>query len=133
MEPTPSVDDFDYNDRYGIKSQRGGVIVVIVVGLLFGTWLTWSALHHANPVISSSLVSFDNTDPRNIEISYTLTRRDPSQPATCVLMARDFDKTIVGQIEDHVEATEETSIVRTMTIPSRGDAVNAQVVNCRID
>lgn len=123
---------FDFNDRYGVRSQRAWIPYALSFLLIGGGWLIWAALHHAEPEISSSLVAFDNTDPRNTEIRFIVTRRDPSAPATCIVAARDFDKVIVGQIVDHIPAST-GAIERTVTIPSRADAVNAGITTCYLD
>ena len=91
----------------------------------------WAGVHHAEPAISANLLAFNNEDPRNIEIRYTITRRDPSQEAICVITARDMDKVIVGQISDLIPASSGT-VERVATIPSRADAVNAGVASCRL-
>ena len=127
-----SGDTFDYNDRYGVRPQRAWVPYALSASLIGGAWLLWAGLHHAEPEISYSLVAFDNTDPRNTEIRYTLNRRDPSALATCIIVARDFDKVVVGQIVDHIPATT-GAIEREVTIPSRADAVNAGISTCYLD
>lgn len=126
-------DEFDYNDRYGIRPARAWVPYAIVIALVGGIWLTWAGLHHAQPTISYQLLSFNNQDPRNIEIRYIVTRDDPSMSATCILASRDFDKVIVGQITDHIDAGTEASIERTIRIASRADAVNAGITTCYLD
>jgi hypothetical protein len=121
---------FDYNDRYGVKNNRAWIPVAIILAILFGGWLLWSAADHSRPEISKSLISFSTSDPRNTEIRYTVTRRDSSIKAICVLVARDYDKAIVGQIDDLIPAAAQSTIERRVTIPSRADAVNASVVSC---
>lgn len=123
---------FDFNDRYGVRNQRAWVPYALSFLLIGGGWLLWAGLHHAEPEISHSLVAFDNTDPRNTEIRFIVTRRDPSAPATCILAVRDFDKVIVGQIVDHIPASN-GAIERTVSIPSRADAVNAGITTCYLD
>ena len=123
---------FDFNDRYGVRNQRAWVPYAFSFLLIGGGWLIWAALHHAEPEISYSLVAFDTTDPRKTEIRFNVTRRDSSAPATCILAARDFDKVIVGQIVDHIPASK-GAIERTVTIPSRADAVNAGITTCYLD
>lgn len=123
---------FDFNDRYGVRNQRAWVPYALSFLIIGGGWFLWAALHHAEPEISHSLVAFDNSDSRNIEIRYILTRRDPSAPATCILAARDFDKVIVGQIVDRIPASQ-GAIERTVVIPSRADAVNAGITTCYLD
>lgn len=127
-----SGDTFDYNDRYGVRPQRAWVPYALSASLIGGAWLLWAGLHHAEPEISYSLVAFDNTDPRNTEIRYTINRRDPSALATCIIVARDIDKVIVGQIVDHIPGTQ-GAIEREVAIPSRADAVNAGVSTCYLD
>jgi len=123
---------FDFNDRYGIRNQRAWLPYALSFLIIGGGWLIWAALHHAEPEISHSLVAFDNSEPRNIEIRYIVTRRDPSASATCILVARDFEKVIVGQIVDRIPASQ-SAIERTVKIPSRADAVNASITTCYLD
>lgn len=124
---------FDYNDRYGVKNQRAWIPTAIVLAIIFGGWLLWSSNYHARPAISSQLISFDNGDPRKISVRYSITRRDETHPATCTLVARNFEKIVVGQIDDHITAREGRYVEHTVTIPSRDDAVNAAVISCRLD
>jgi len=122
---------FDYNDRYGIRPQRAWLPYALALVVVGGIWLIWAGVHHAEPAISANLLAFNNEDPRNIEIRYTITRRDPSQEAICIITARDMDKVIVGQISDLIPASSGT-VERVATIPSRADAVNAGVASCRL-
>ena len=122
-------DEFDYNDRYGIRTTRAWVSYAIVFALLGGGWLIWSALDHADPKISSSLISFNVSNPRKVEIRYSVTRRNGAQPVTCTVVARDYDVNVVGQLDDIIPAGAR-SVERTLTIPTRADAVNAAVIRC---
>jgi hypothetical protein len=127
---------FDYNDRYGIssrgasspKSLRIAAIIFIVV---LTSWVIWAGLHHARPILAHDLIAFENSDPRNPTIRYSITRRDAAAEVICTLTARDFDKNIVGQIDD-VIAAGARSVERTIVIPTRADAVNVGVARCRI-
>lgn len=122
-------EEFDFNDRYGIRPQRAWISYAVAFALLGGGWLVWSALDHANPEIRTSLISFDNHNPRKVEVRYSVTRRDPNQEVTCTLIARDFDVNIVGQIDDPIPAGEKYT-ERVTTIPTRADAVNAGILSC---
>lgn len=130
-ESQPS-DTFDFNDRYGVRPQRGWVPYALSFAIIGGIWILWAGLHQAEPAVSYSLVAFNIDDPRNTEIRYTINRRDSSLAATCVIAARDIDKVIVGQIDDHIPASG-GAIERTVTVPSRADAVNAGVITCYLD
>ena len=121
--------DFDYNDRYGIKPAsvwRPVAGVILSIGLI---WLLWAGLHHSRPEITFRLISFTVTDSREIFIRYEATRRDENRELTCTLVARDFDKLIVGQIDDVIPAGQ-GYIDRTTTIPTRNLAATATVLRC---
>jgi hypothetical protein len=121
--------DFDYNDRYGIKpASRWRPIagVILSIGLI---WLLWAGLHHSRPELTFRLISFNVTDDRNTEIRFEATRRDADRELTCTLVARDFDKLIVGQIDDVIPAGQ-GYIDRTTTIPTRNLAATATVLRC---
>jgi hypothetical protein len=121
--------DFDYNDRYGIKPAnrwRPVAAAILVVGLI---WLLWAGLHHARPEISQRLISFTVTDSREIFIRYEATRLDPNRELTCTLVARDIDKLIVGQVDDVIPAGQ-GYIDRTTPIPTRNLAATATVLRC---
>ena len=124
-----SGEEFDFNDRYGIRPRRAWISYAIAFAIVGGGWLVWSALDHSNPEISTSLISFNNQDPRKVEVRYSLTRRDPNQEITCTLVARDFDVNVVGQIDDVIPAGEKYA-ERIATIPTRADAVNAGILSC---
>jgi len=58
-------------------------------------------------------------------------RKDGAQVLICTLIARDYDKNIVGQIDDEIAAGL-ASIEKFTTIPTRSQAVNADVIACRV-
>jgi hypothetical protein len=122
---------FDFNDRYGIKPARGWIKYAIVFGALGGAWLLWAGLHHSNPEIRTELISFITQDPRNPEIRYSLQRASGDDVVICTLTARDYDKNVVGQIEDTIPAGD-TYLERTVAIPTRADAVNAGIERCLV-
>lgn len=123
---------FDYNDRYGIRPAKAWLPYALSFLLIGGVWIIWAGIHHAEPAVSANLVAFNNQNPRNTEIRYTVTRRDPSRVVTCIVTARDINKVIVGQISDVIPASR-GAIERTVTIPSRADAVNAGVDSCHLN
>ena len=118
-------------DRYGIKERKSWRLIAIVVALVGLPWLFWSAWHHSNPEIRVTLVSFQNEKYDSIDITYLVQRRDPSTPLSCTLLARDYDKNVVGEIEDRVPASVEPAVTITTTIPARVTPVNAAVLECR--
>ncbi len=118
-------------DRYGIKDRKSWRLIAILVALIGLPWLFWSAWHHSNPEIRVTLVSFQNEKADSIDITYLVQRRDPSTVLSCTLLARDYDKNVVGEIEDRVPASADSEVTITTTIPARVTPVNAAVLECR--
>jgi len=123
-------DQFDFNDRYGIKPARAWIKYAITFTVIGGAWLLWAGLHKANPVFRYDLISFSTQDSRNPEIRYFVDRQEGSQVIICTLTARDIEKNVVGQIDDTIQAGT-TYTERVIVIPTRADAVNAGIASCR--
>lgn len=127
-----SGEEFDYNDRYGVRPQKRWVTPAIVSALVGGGWLIWAGLHHANPAIRYELISFNVTAEREISIRYTVVRTDPMQVVICTLTASDQDKNVVGQIDDKIAAGT-SQIEQTTAIPARTAPVTATIARCRAE
>lgn len=123
--------EFSYNDRYGVRSGNRWAVPAIFFAVTGIAWLLWAGLHHANPAIRSSLISYSITSEREISVRYSVQRQDKNRAVICTLIARDFDKNVVGQIDDVIEPGL-ASLERTVSVPSRGPAVNADVKGCRV-
>lgn len=123
--------DFSYEDRYGIKPTRGWKLPAIILGIIGIIWIFWAGLFHATPEFRTTLISFSITSDEEVSIRYSVQRNDPSTPATCTLQARDFDKNIVGEIEDEITPGR-SSFERETSIPTRSAAVTATVARCRV-
>jgi len=121
--------EFSFSDRYGQQPSqwKGVAITLLIVGL---GWLTWAGLFHSRPEIRVSLISFTVQSDRAISIRYLVDRRTPSESVTCTLVAHDFDKNVVGEIDDVIPGGA-AHIDRTTVIPTRTAAVNAGISRCR--
>jgi len=122
---------FDYNDRYGIKPKSAWVKYAVTLLVAGVAWVAWAGLHYARPELSQDLISFENSDPRNPTIRYSINREDGNAVVICTVTARDFDKNVVGQVDDVIEAGD-NSLERNVAIPTRADAVNVGITRCRI-
>ena len=123
--------EFSYEDRYGVRPTKGWVTPAVVIAVIGISWLIWAGLHHSNPNIRASVISFTATTDRAMSIRYEVVRKDKDQVLTCTLVARDYDKNVVGQIEDEIGPG--LAVVQKNTdIPTRSQGVNADVVACRI-
>ena len=123
--------EFSYEDRYGVRPTKGWVTPAVIIAVIGISWLIWAGLHHSNPNIRASVISFTATTDRAMSIRYEVVRKDIGQVITCTLVARDYDKNVVGQIEDEIGPG--LAVVEKNTdIPTRSQGVNADVVACRI-
>ena len=123
--------EFSYNDRYGIRPGNRWLGAAIFFGITGITWLLWAGLHHSNPPIRYELISYAITSEKEISVRYSVQRKDKNQIVICTLIARDFDKNVVGQVDDEIEPGL-AALERTTTVQSRGPAVNADVIGCRL-
>ncbi len=123
--------EFSYNDRYGIRPRNQWRVPAIILAIVGLSWISWAGLHHSNPPIRFSLISYSITSDREISLRYSMQRHDKNAAVICTLIARDFYKEIVGQIDDLIEPGL-GSLERTTTVKSRGPAVNANVIGCRL-
>ena len=119
-------------ERYGLNQKRRWPVIA-TISLAFGIpWLVWSGWHHANPPFRSELVKYRVTNDRGVEVTFTVSRRDPSRTLTCTLIARDFQKNVVGEIDYPIAASESKIISLTTEIPTRIEAVSAEISGCAI-
>ena len=123
-------DAFNYEERYGAPKSTRWPAIALVVAILGIGWLMWSALYHSNPSLRSQLVSFAITDDRSASVRYFIERADSNQVVVCTLIARDFDKNVVGQIDQEIPAGK-SKVELITVVPTRSKAVNADVSSCR--
>ena len=123
--------EFSYNDRYGIRPGNRWLAPAIFFAVTGISWLLWAGLHHSNPPIRYSLISYSITSEQEISVRYSVQRHDKDAVVICTLIARDFEKNIVGQIDDEIEPGL-AALERTTSVQSRGPAVNADVTSCRL-
>ena len=123
--------EFSYEDRYGLKPTPRWQRAATVAAILGIIWVFWAGLHHANPDVRSTVISFSTTGDKSIALRYEVVRRNASDIIRCTLIARDFDKNTIGQIEDVIPAGERV-VTREVTIPTRTKPVNAAVSDCSV-
>jgi len=125
-----SQDAFNYNDRYGVKKSRSWIAVAVITAILGVGWITWAGLHHSNPAIRTQLITFVVDNDREVSVRYSVDRHSNQAATICTLIARDYDKNIVGQIDQEIPAGR-SKIELVTVVPTRSEAVNADVSSCR--
>ena len=125
-----SPEPFNYEERYGAAKATRWPAIALVIAILGIGWLMWSALYHSNPPLRSQLVSFTITNDREASVRYFIERTDSQQIVVCTLIARDYDKNIVGQIDQEIGAGK-SKVELVAVVPTRSESVNADVSSCR--
>ncbi len=121
---------FSYEERYGLRPRNSWVMPALIFAVTGISWLMWAGLHHSNPPIRSSTISFSPMSDREISLRYSVQRSDKNQTLICTLIARDIDKNVVGQIDEEF-GPGLASFQQTTVIASRTKAVFADVAGCR--
>ena len=125
-----SQEPFDYNDRYGVKKGRSWIAVALVTAIVGVGWITWAGLHHSNPAIRIQLITFVVDSDRAVSVRYSVDRENAKAATICTVIARDYEKNIVGQIDQEIPAGQ-AKVELVTVVPTRSEAVNADVSSCR--
>ena len=125
-----SQEPFDYNDRYGVKKRRSWIAVALVTAIVGVGWITWAGLHHSNPAIRIQLITFTVDSDRAVSVRYSVDRENADQAIICTVIARDYDTNIVGQLDQEI-APGQAKVELVSVVPTRSEAVNADVSSCR--
>ena len=125
-----SQEAFDYNDRYGVKQSRSWVAIALITAVVGVGWIIWAGLHHSNPAIRTQLISFVVDNDREVSVRYSVDRHSTTAATVCTLIARDYDKNIVGQLDQEIAAGL-AKVELVTVVPTRSEAVNADVSSCR--
>jgi len=141
MDESGNTSESDYlSNRYGTSRsgtswstgdnpQRRWLIPAIILFIVGGTWLIWSANHYSNPEISSTLIAFSVSKPDSVSLRYSVHTRTPSKSHYCIVTASDYQGNIVGQITDQLP-TGHQDINRNIVIPVRAAAASAAIEHC---
>ena len=125
-----SQEPFDYNDRYGVKKGRSWIAVALVTAIVGVGWITWAGLHHSNPAIRIQLITFTVDSDRAVSVRYSVDRENADQAIICTVIARDYDTNVVGQLDQEI-APGQAKVELVSVVPTRSEAVNADVSSCR--
>jgi len=125
-----SQEPFDYNDRYGVKKPRNWIAFALITAIIGVGWITWAGLYHSSPEIRVQLISFTVDSDREVSVRYFVERDSADATTICTVIARDFYKDIVGQIDIEIPSGKE-KVELVSVVPTRSQAVNADVSSCR--
>ena len=106
------------------------IIIVVAIAAVGLTWLVWTALLHATPVVSGQVPGYTVISDTKIKVTITVDRPDPSIPVACRVSAKAVDFQPVGEMIVPFEATEEKVVNQTVTITTVRRATTAVVNEC---
>jgi len=93
-------------------------------------WITWAGLHHSNPAIRIQLITFTVDSDRAVSVRYSVDRENADAAVVCTVIARDYNTNIVGQLDQEI-APGQAKVELVSVVPTRSEAVNADVSSCR--
>lgn len=120
-------------DRYGRRRwapQNPKRLAIIATVLIIGAGVLVAVAGYrqlGTSDVSASLAAYRLIDDQTAEVTLTVTRRDPSRPAVCILRARSKDGSETGRREVLVGPSADSTIqvsalVKTSKPPVTGDA-----------
>ncbi|MBT0566714.1 DUF4307 domain-containing protein [Williamsia sp. CHRR-6] len=120
-----------YPAEQSADSRRRWVIALSVVVVAAGVGIAWLGYDRfADPPVSGEATGYEILDDSTIDIQFTVTRRDPSNPVACVLRARSKDGSETGRREILIPPSNSTQVgVRSQVRTSQPPAI-AEVFGC---
>jgi hypothetical protein len=110
--------------------RRTKVVLVVVATAVALAWLVWAALLHATPAVSGDVAGFRVVSDTSIEVTMTVQRDDPSQPATCRVLAQSTDFQPVAESSVPVAASAYKVVDVPVTLTTLRRATSVTVRSC---
>lgn len=105
-----------------------GVLAAVFLG-----WVFWTASVHASPAVSGQVLSFRVLSDREISVTLSVDRPDPSRSVTCHIVAQASDFSQVGSVDAlEVGPRPERVVDVTTTIKTLRRATSASVNRCTL-
>ena len=110
--------------------RRTKVLLTVLATLVAMGWLVWAALLHAEPAVAGQVASFDVVSDTSISLVMTVQRSDPSQPATCRLLAQSTDFQPVAESAVVVGPSTAKVVDQTVSLTTLRRATSVTVRSC---
>ncbi len=83
--------------------------------------------------VEGTMSSYRVVDDETVSVTITVTRKDPSRPAVCILRARSKDGAETGRREVLVPPSTQTSVQVTTVVKASRPPVIGDVYGCGLD
>ena len=123
----------DLATRYGTTRparRRLSIFLIALLGLAFLGWVAWVAFEHADPEVTSDLVSYDIVDAHTASATFRVSRRTPDVKASCLLRALASDHTNVGELDVSVGPGGRRVETLTRRVRTEREATTVDVIGC---
>lgn len=123
-------------DRYGARTtappRRLVIALLAVLGLVGVGFAAWLGLRVGVVPVDWHDIGFRVEGDDLVEVTFDVTRADPSRPASCVVEALNESHAQVGVVTVDVAASEATRVRLTTPVRTSELAVSGTVRSCRI-
>ena len=110
----------------------GWIPLAVVLAVIGGAWLVWSALYGANPAVSGRVSSFDVVSDQQVNVTLTVQRPDPSVAAVCTVIAQAVTYETVGQLPVEVAPSGQELEDITVELKTLKRATSASLESCTV-
>ncbi|MCQ4122412.1 DUF4307 domain-containing protein [Rhodococcus tibetensis] len=83
--------------------------------------------------IDSEATSFDLVDDSRLDITFTVTRDDPSRPGVCIVRARSKDGSETGRREVYIAAGPDQTVKITAPVYTSQPPAMGDIYGCSLD
>jgi hypothetical protein len=93
--------------------------------------VAWIGLSQASPKLTATVLGYDVTSDRTVDVRFQIDKASASSTAVCTLRARASSGEEVGRLDVPVPAGEKRQVL-TATVKTSGKAINGDVLECHL-
>lgn len=117
--------------RLSRRQRRWMAVGLTVATLIAGVVLAVIAYQRfASEDVKGEMGGFEVTDDSSVSVTFSVTRKDPSQPAVCIVRARSYDGSETGRREVLVAPSTQPTVQVTTTVKTSRPPVVGDVYGC---
>jgi hypothetical protein len=117
--------------RFSGRSRRSFIIALaVLVVALAGTAAVIGYQRINSTDVAGEMVAYRLLDEQTVEVTVSVTRSDPSQPAVCIIRARSRDGGETGRRELLIPASDMTTVQVTGLVKTSGPPAVGDVYGC---
>ncbi|RVW06186.1 DUF4307 domain-containing protein [Rhodococcus spongiicola] len=126
-------------DRYGSTPRRprsGNWVKWVLTGLVVIAGIGIASIGYSKFAVNEvegKQIYFDIIDNRTMNIQFTVTREDPSQPAVCIIRTRSKDGSETGRREVYIAPSNESTVEVTAPVHTSHPPAVGDVYGCSLN